>query len=48
MSVKKFLESKDLKLSRDMNGYEIPYSYLCAMLEDYAELNCKKENQKYD
>ena len=38
MNIEKFLESKDLKLSRDMNGYEITYSYLCKLLQDYAEL----------
>jgi hypothetical protein len=45
MNVEKFLESKDLKLSRDMNGYEVTYSYLCKLLQDYAELRVDQANK---
>jgi hypothetical protein len=38
-NVQKFLEEKELILSKNMYGYEIPYSYLCKLLEEYAEIN---------
>lgn len=40
--VKKYLETKELRLSKNMNGYEIPYSYLCVMLDEFAKQQVKK------
>ena len=40
--VKKYLETKELRLSKNMNGYEITYSYLCAMLDEFAKQQVKK------
>lgn len=38
----KYLETKKLNLNKHMNGYDIPYSYLCAILKEYAEMQVKK------
>lgn len=38
----KYLETKKLNLNKHMNGYDIPYAYLCAILKEYAEMQVKK------
>jgi len=39
-----YLETKKLILSKNMNGYEIPHSYLCNMLEEFTQQQVKKLN----
>lgn len=39
--VKKYLETKKLTLSKEMNGYLIQYSYLCNMLKEFANKQSK-------
>lgn len=36
IDVKTYLETQKLILCKNMNGYEIPYAYLCTLIEEYT------------